>query len=307
MNLDLYFFGTSASYPTLTRNVSSVGIKFGSELVLFDCGEGSQRQIMGAEGVTFMQLNRVFISHFHGDHYLGLLGMLQTMHMNDRKKDIDVYGPKGTVRFMKGFMASGYVGIGFPVKVHELDQGMELDMKKYKIIPFGLKHHDIPTLGYVFQEAERPGKFDKLRALELGIPEGPMFGKLQRGESIEVKDRIITPDMVLGPTRPGRKVVYALDTVPTENVVKYARDADVLIHDSTGSYDIQEKMQRYGHTTAGEAADIAKKAGVEKLILTHISPRYEKDSKKLLEEARATFPNTKIARDMMVYSVELRL
>lgn len=306
MNLDLYFFGTSASYPTLTRNVSSVGIKFGSELVLFDCGEGSQRQIMAAEGVTFMQLHRVFISHFHGDHYLGLLGMLQTMHMNDRKKGIDVYGPKGTVRFMKNLMASGYVGIGFPVKVHELEQGMELDMKRYKIIPFALEHHDIPTLGYVFHEAERPGKFDKPRAVELGVPEGPLFGKLQRGQSVEVEGQTVTPDMVIGPTRPGRKVVYALDTVPTDNVVEHAENADVLVHDSTGSYDIKEKMQRYGHTTAREAAEIAKRAGVETLILTHISPRYEKDSKRLLEEAREIFPNTEIARDMMLYSVELK-
>lgn len=306
INLEIYFLGTSASVPTVTRNLSAVAIKYGGEVILFDCGEGTQRQIIKTKGISFMKIRTIFITHFHGDHYLGLLGLLQTMTMHNRKKELYIYGPKGTVNFLKNYFKSGYVGIGFPVYVKDLQSGERIAMEKYEIRCFILTHHDIPTLGYIFEEFPRPGRFDKKKALELGIPEGPLFRKLQSGESIKIGDRIITPEMVLGPQRPGRKIVYAVDTVPSDIVVESSLNADVLIHDATGSDKIKERIHEYGHTTAKEAAEIAIRANVQCLVLTHISPRYEEEGEKLLEEARSIFPNTLLAEDMLILPVKLR-
>lgn len=303
MQLYIYFLGTGGSWPTVQRNVSAVAIKRGGEIILFDCGEGTQRQLQKSK-ISYMQIKKIFITHYHGDHFLGLPGLIQTFQLNDREEPLHVYGPKGIGKIVSDVIHLGYFKPSYDIFAYEMKPGDEIKFEGYKIKCIDVCHN-VPTLAYCLEEDIRPGRFNKKKALELGIPEGPLFRKLQNGESVNMNGKIVTPEMVLGPPRPGRKITISGDTMPCEKLVKFAKGSDVLIHDATFDSSLEERAIEYGHSTARQAAEIAKRAEVEKLILTHISPRY-KDAKLLEEEAREIFPNTWVAHDFMELEVRLK-
>jgi len=296
-NLTVVFLGTGGSWPTPQRNLPAIGIKFGSEVLLFDCGEGTQRQIMQTS-LSFMKISKIFITHFHGDHFLGLPGLIQSMALNDRSQPLHIYGPKGIEDLVSRLVSLGYFGLTYDIHANEVKDGDILEFKKYRIRVLRADH-TVPALAYVFEERERRGKFDRRKAIALGVPEGPLFGKLQRGECIEVHGRIIRPEDVLGPPRKGRKIVYSGDTRPLESIAEASKDADLLIHDSTLASDLSDTAHEFGHSTAKEAAIIAKKAKARMLALFHISPRYAEDDEVLEKEAREVFENVFVARDFM--------
>ncbi len=298
--MQIVFLGTSGSWPTPKRNVSAIAVKRGPEVILFDCGEGTQRQFMLSK-LSFMQITRIFLTHFHGDHFLGLPGMVQSMSMNDRERDLLVYGPAGTEPLVDNLVTLGHFQSGFPVIGKSLHGGDVVDCGEYTVRAIE-PAHTVPALGYVLEEAPRPGRFSLDRARELGIPEGPLYSRLQEGQAVTVAGRTIAPGMVLGPPRRGRKVVYTGDTLPARSVVEAARDCDVLIHDATADSELEEKANRYGHSTGRQAAEIARQAGARTLILTHYSPRYE-DAAPILADAKSVFPATYTAEDFFEYEV----
>ncbi len=305
MQLKITFLGTSGTVPSVNRNPSAILIQYGGERILFDCGEGTQRQMMIAR-TGFSGLNSIFITHMHTDHFIGVFGLLETLSLNERKDKLTFYVPAEKAKFLATlFRMFGYHNLSFPVEVVGLSDGDEVNFGRFKIVAFKTEH-TTPSLGYAFIERDRPGKFDRAKAEALGIPPGPLYAKLVRGESIEINGRVITPDMVVGPPRPGRKIVYTGDTRPCERVVEIAKDADVLIHDASFTSDLQEWAEQTKHSTAREAAEIAKKAGVRQLILTHISARYSKDASPLLEEAKGIFENVMVAEDFMTIEVKYR-
>lgn len=303
MQLYIYFLGTGGSWPTVQRNVSAVAIKRGGEVILFDCGEGTQRQLQKS-AISYMQIKNIFITHFHGDHFLGLPGLIQTFQLNDREEPLHIYGPRGIDKIVNSVIHLGYFKPAYDIFAHEMESGMEIKFDGYKIKCIEACHN-VPSLAYCLEEDLRPGRFNKKKALELGVPEGPLFRKLQNGESVEIDGNIVTPEMVLGPPRPGRKITISGDTVPCRRIIKFAERSDVLIHDATFDSSLEDKAREYGHSTARQAAEIAKEAEVEKLFLTHISPRY-KNAKILEEEAREIFPNSWVAHDFMETEVKLK-
>ncbi len=292
--MQIVFLGTSGSWPTPKRNVSAVAIKRGPEVLLFDCGEGTQRQFMQSK-LSFMQVSRVFISHFHGDHFLGLPGMVQSMSMNGREAPLDVYGPRGIERLVTELLSLGYFTPGFAVRAKELPPGGDVDCGEYVVRAFEAVH-TVPCLSYVLEEKPRPGRFDLERAEALGVPSGPLYSRLQEGEMVTIAGRIVRPEDVLGPPRRGRKIVYTGDTMPHDGLMEIARDADVLIHDATSDAALEEKANRYGHSSSRQAAEIAAKANVGLLVLTHLSPRYE-DPASILQDAKKVFDRVRVAED----------
>jgi len=301
--LSIIFLGTGGSWPTVKRNVTSVAIKRGGEVILFDCGEGTQRQLQKSK-LSYMQIKKIFITHFHGDHFLGLPGVIQTMQLNDRKNPLHIYGPKGMIKLTNDLLSLGYFKPNYKIVAHEIDENDVLDFEEYTIRVLRVKH-GIPTIAYCFEEKVRPGKFDKPKALELGIPEGPLFNKLQKGETITLKDgKKIKPEQVLGPPRKGRKIVISGDTRPVKEMINFAKNADVLIHESTFHSEMIEVAGEYGHTTASQAAEIAKKSNVDRLFLTHISPRYL-DHRVLENEATQIFKKSIVPKDLQEFEVKL--
>jgi ribonuclease Z len=300
--MKLVFLGTGGSWPSKLRNVPSVALKYESEVILFDCGEGTQRQFMHSP-LSFMQINRIFISHYHGDHFLGLPGLIQSMYLNERTDDLEIYGPEGTEHIISTLLQLGYFSPSFNIILKDLKDGEKLQFENYSVTAV-LADHNVPNLAYAFEENSRPGLFNKPRALEMGIPEGRLFGQLQRGQTVTVDGKEITPDMVMGPRRPGRKIVYSGDSRPSDAVIKISEGCDALLHDSTFDAEKEEKANRYGHSSARQAAEVAKTAGAKQLFLVHISPRYEEPD--VLEaQAREVFPNTNAAFDLL--DVEIRL
>ena len=296
--MQIVFLGTSGSWPTPKRNVSAIAVKRGPEVLLFDCGEGTQRQFM-LSNLSFMQITRVFLTHFHGDHFLGLPGLVQSMSMNGREKELQVYGPRGTEDLVETLVNIGHFKSAFPVVARTLNGGEAVDCGEYSVRAIETSH-TVPATGYVLEEAIRPGRFSLDRARALDVPEGPLFSRLQEGGTVTVHGRTVTPEMVLGPPRRGRKIVYTGDTLPSNRILEAAREADVLIHDATADTALEEKANRYGHSTGRQAAEIARDANVRALILTHVSPRYE-DTTSILSDAKAVFPNTYMAEDFFEY------
>ena len=300
MFLKITFLGTSGTVPSVDRNTSSILLNYSGCKILFDCGEGTQRQMMKAK--TGFNIEAVFITHLHTDHFIGLFGLLETMSLNGREKPLTVYSPNP--RFLrKLFREFGYTNLEFPVRVVGLRDGDFVRFENFKILAFKTDHI-VESLGYAFIEDERRGKFNVEKAKELGIPPGPLYSKLARGEAIEFRGRIITPDMVLGEKRPGWKVVYTGDTAPLDKVVEIARRADLLIHDAAFTSDLEDWARETKHSTAKDAARIAREANVKKLVLTHISARYAKEPEKLLEEAKQIFENVVVAEDFMEIELE---
>jgi len=298
--MQIVFLGTSGSWPTPRRNVSAVAVKRGPEVLLFDCGEGTQRQFMLSK-LSFMQTSRVFISHFHGDHFLGLPGMVQSMSMNGRETPLEVYGPRGIERLVGDLVSLGYFTPGFEVRAKELPPGEALDCDEFVVRAFEARH-TVPGLSYVLEEKPRPGRFSLEKARALGVPEGPLYSRLQDGVSVTVGGRTVRPEEVLGPPRRGRKIVYTGDTMPHDALLEIARHADVLIHDATSDAALEEKANRYGHSSSRQAAEVALKAKVGRLVLTHLSPRYE-DPASILEDAKKIFERVQVAEDFLEIDV----
>jgi ribonuclease Z len=301
--LRIIFLGTGGSWPTVKRNVSSVALKRGSEILLFDCGEGTQRQFQKSN-LSYMQISHIFITHFHGDHFLGLPGLIQTMQLNDRERPLHIYGPKGMIALSHSLLSLGYFRPSYRIITHEMEDGEEVSFEGYGVSALKV-NHNVPALSYCLTEHQRPGRFNKSKALKLGIPEGPLFSKLQKGQTITLPDgKKITPEMILGPSRKGRKIVISGDTKPCERIIDFAHGADILIHEATFDSQLVDIAKEYGHTTAAQAAEIAKKAGVEKLFLVHISPRYL-DYHVLENEAREVFSHSFVPRDFQEFEVKL--
>jgi ribonuclease Z len=299
--LSVTFLGTGASCPTVDRNVAGLAVQREGETILFDCGEGSQRQMM-RYGVGF-SFTEVFFTHYHADHMLGITGLLRTMGLQDRTAPVVLYGPRGAQRVLGAAILLGIERNKFPVEIVELHPGQRLTRPEYDIVAFETEHRN-DTMGYALVEHTRLGRFNPERAQELGIPEGPLWGRLHKGESVLLEDgRIITAADLVGAPRPGRTVVYSGDTRPTLSVIEAAHGADLLVHEATFGGDEAERAKETGHSTAAEAARVAHDAGVRRLVLTHISPRYNRDATELLAEARAVFPDTTIARDGLTVEV----
>ena len=292
--MQIVFLGTSGSWPTPKRNVSAIAVKRGPEVILFDCGEGTQRQFMQSK-LSFMQVSRIFLTHFHGDHFLGVPGLIQSMNFFGREEPLEVYGPTGAERLVAELLSLGYFAPGFTIRANELAAGEGVDCGEYSVTAFEAVH-TIPSLSYVLEEKVRPGRFSLEKAKALGIPAGPLYSQLQEGHVITVGGRTIHPDEVLGPPRRGRKIVYTGDTMPHDFLKKMARGADVLIHDATSDATLEEKANRYGHSSSRQAAQVAKEADVGLLVLTHLSPRYE-DPATIYNDAKAVFDRVMLAED----------
>jgi ribonuclease Z len=295
------FLGTGAATPTVDRNVAGLAVQREGETILFDCGEGNQRQMM-RYGVGF-SFSEIFFTHYHADHILGVTGLLRTMGLQDRTAPVILYGPRGAQRVLGAAIALGIERNKFPVEIREVQPGDRLGREQYDIVVFETDHRP-DTVGFALAEHTRLGRFNPDRARELGIPEGPLWGRLHKGETVVLDDgRSFTPADLVGAPRRGRTLVYSGDTRPSLTVVEAARGADLLIHEATFGSDELERAKETGHSTAAEAARVALEAGARRLVLTHISPRYTRDAPELLAEARAIFPETVVARDGMTVDV----
>jgi ribonuclease Z len=301
--MKIVFLGTGGTYPSKLRNVTSIAVQMPGEVLMFDCGEGTQRQLMRSS-VSFMKIKKIFISHLHADHFLGLAGLIQSMSLNGREDDLRIFGPDGTAETVDAMLGLGYFESGFRVAAMDLRPAGCLDFGGYSV-RYIWADHSIPTLAYSLEEKPRAGRFDLKRAKRLGIPEGPLFGQLQEGKTVVVKGKKIGPEEVLGPPRPGRSVVYTGDTKPSNRIVSLAAGADVLIHDCTLDSSHSELAARFGHSTAADAARVAKKAKVGILFLVHLSPRYD-DTSVLAKEATVIFKNSKVVEDLTEYHVRFR-
>jgi ribonuclease Z len=302
--LRLTFLGTSAAQPTIHRNLSGLAVKADSDLLLFDCGEGSQRQMIRFG--TGFAVDAVFFTHFHADHYLGIIGFLRTLGMTGREQPVLLYGPPPARRLLNQAIHLGVDELGFPVEVHELRAGDAVKRGGYTVQAVQVDHR-INALGYVLEEDARAGKFDVEKARALDVAPGPDFGKLQRGEAVTSRaGAVVKPEDVLGPPRTGRKVVISGDTRPCAQLTAAAKRADLLIHESTFSDDEQERAYETRHSTAREAAKVAREAGVRRLILTHLSSRHDVDPSRLLQQAREEFKGqVEIANDGLTVEVPL--
>jgi ribonuclease Z len=302
--LSVTFLGTGAACPTLERNVASLAVVREGETILFDCGEGTQRQMM-RYGVGF-GFREIFFSHYHADHLLGVTGLLRTMGLQDRSAPVTLYGPRGAQRVLGAAISLGVERQKFPVEIVEIKPGDRLARDGYAIEVFATEHR-ADTVGFALVEDRRLGRFHPERARELGVPEGPLWGKLHKGETVQLPDgRRVSPADLVGAPRPGRRLVYSGDTRPCDALVSAARDADLLVHEATFGDDEQARAVETGHSTAAEAAAVAREAGVLRLALTHISARYTREAPELLAEAKALFPETLVARDGLTLEVPFR-
>ncbi len=294
--LELTFLGTGAAIPSRDRAMSCVALKQGPSVVLFDCAEGSQRQLM-LSNLSFMKISAIFVTHMHGDHMLGLPGLLQTMGFSGRDRPLTVCGPKGIARALEMLLGACEGELEYELDVREMSPGDSVKVPGAEVTAFRTEH-GTASLGYVYREDPLPGKFDKEKALKLGLVPGPDFAAIQRGETVKG----VRPEEIVGPKRPGRSVAYTGDTVPLDSIAEACSGADVLIHESTYSKDEKELAVKNLHSTCVEAAETAKKAGVRALILTHISNRYS-DTDELLAQSKEVFPDTYVAEDMDLFEI----
>lgn len=293
--LSLTFLGTGAACPTVERNVSSIALHREGEMLLFDCGEGTQRQMM-RYGVGF-SFKDIFFTHYHADHFLGVIGLFRTMGLLDRTEGVTLYGPRGAQRILGNALQVGIERNKFPVEIIEVKPGDRLGRGEYELAVFETEHR-ADTVGYALVEHDRLGRFDPDRARELGVPEGPLWGQIHKGKAITLPTgETVVPEQLVGPTRPGRTVVLSGDTRPHAPVIAAARGADLLVHEATFGEEERARAVETGHSTAREAALVAKEAGVKRLVLTHISARYTREAPELLAEAQEVFPDVQIARD----------
>jgi ribonuclease Z len=288
MDLSLFFAGTAGSVPTARRGLPATLLRRGGDRLLFDCGEGTQRQLLRTVGLP--DIEAVYLTHLHADHWLGLPGMLKSFDLRDRDAPLAVYGPPGTSELMRA-MRIVYGRLRYPFGVIELEAGEAVQYDGYEIAAFNVRHRGAHAFGYAIVEDPRPGRFDDKLAIELGVPFGPDFGRLQRGETVNG----VRPEQVVGPERPGRRIVISGDTAPCDMVRAHAAGADVLVHEATFTEDERERAFETGHSTAHQAAEIAREADVRLLALTHVSTRY--GGGEIRDEARAVFERTVVPRD----------
>lgn len=309
--MQITFLGTSSGVPTRSRNVSSVALRLPqrAELWLFDCGEGTQHQILRSD-LKISQLSRIFITHMHGDHIFGLMGLLASCGLAGNVRRVDIYGPQELNEYLQACRRYSHTHFSYPVKVHPIRPGIIYEDSEFTVSCNTL-HHRVTAYGYRVAEKNRPGRFDVEKAKALEIPAGRIYGQLKRGETVTLKDgRVINGSDLCGPTEIGRKVVYCTDTVFCENAVELAQDADVLIHEATFAHqDSQMAFDRL-HSTSTMAAQTALEAKANLLIISHFSPRYAPGNtielKDLLNESRAIFPNTQMAYDFMNHEIPRR-
>ncbi len=301
--LRLTFLGTSAAQPTVARNLSGLAVRHERELLLFDCGEGTQRQMI-RYGTGF-DVAAIFFTHFHADHYLGAIGFLRTLSMLGRDRPLDLYGPRPARRLLEVMLFTGTDEPSFEVAIHEMEPGAAVRRDGCELKCFPVDHR-IPAVGWVLQEDARPGRFHPDRARALGIPEGPLFGELQRGRSVELGGRTVRPGEVVDPARRGRRFVVTGDTQPCPAIAEAARGADILVHEATFGDPEQQRARETKHSTAREAGRGAQQAGARRLVLTHLSTRYDQDPSPLLAQAREEFQGEiAVAYDGMVIEVPL--
>ena len=293
MDLDVVFVGTSGSLPTARRAPAATLVRRGGERLLFDCGEGTQRQLLRSD-VGLVDLEEIFVTHFHADHFLGLPGMLKTFALRGREAPLTLYGPRGLGELIAALRRI-FGRLTYEYEIVELHAGDVLARDGYDLRPFAVRH-SAASLGYALVEHERPGRFDVETADRLGVPSGPPRGLLQRGEPVTLPDgRVVTATDVLGPARPGRRVVLSGDTAPVQSVVDAAAGADLLVHEATFCVDEADRARLTDHSTARDAAEVARDAGVKLLALTHISNRYAGGD--VEREAREVFAETVVPRD----------
>jgi ribonuclease Z len=298
LSMQIVFLGTAAGVPTVKRGLPAILIQREGEQLMFDCGEGTQRQMLTAR-ISLNKKMKIFITHMHGDHVLGLPGLLQTMALQNRERKLDVYGPPRIRDFMQAMGETVQFVLTFQVEVHEIRRGgVVCDEEKYTVRAVHSRHV-IPSFAYAYVEKPMPGKFHPEKAKALWVPEGPLWSKLQHGQKIRLPNgQIVTPEEVIDPRREGRKIVYTGDTRPFKLLERFAYGADVLIHDCTLGDELAERAGQYGHSTPDQAARSARKAHVKRLILTHISQRYD-DTSAWLKHTRKIFRNTLVAEDFM--------
>ncbi len=297
--------------PTRSRNVSSVALRLPQrgEVWLFDCGEGTQHQLLRSD-LNISQITRVFITHLHGDHVYGLMGLLATCGMSGHARRIDLYGPRGLAEYVRDVSRRTQLHTSYPLEVHTVEEGQIFEDEEFAVRCAPLKHR-LPAFGYRVEERDRPGHFDVERADELGIPAGPVYGRLKRGERVTLDDgRTFDGAEFCGPPLRGRSVVYCTDTAYCRSAVELARDSDALIHEATFAEADEHLAARSTHSTASTAARVALEAEARLLLITHFSPRYVRgnavEPEDLLREARAVFPRTEMAHDLMSVEVERR-
>jgi len=299
VDLDVVFLGTAGSMPTARRGPSATLVRRGGERLLFDCGEGTQRQLLRSD-VGLVDLHEVFLTHFHADHFLGLPGMLKTFALRGRELPLTIYGPRGLDELLQA-LRQIFGRLTYEVVVVELAAGAVLPRDGYELRTFAARHGRA-ALGYALVEEERPGRFDVATADALGVPYGPERGALQDGEPVTLPDgRVVSPAQVLGEPRPGRKLVLTGDTAPSDTTVEVAFGADLLVHEATFCEDEAERAQETEHSTALEAARVARDAQVRLLALTHLSSRY--GAGEVEREARTVFPDTVVPRDFDLIDV----
>ena len=295
--MEITFLGTSSAVHSQKRNHPSIALKAFGDIFLFDCGEGTQKQLLFTT-VSPMKISKIFITHYHGDHILGLPGLLQSMSLNGRENELAIYGPRGLDKIRDAIYSLGYCAIEYPIEFIEIDDGIVEETEEY-IIRAQSVRHNVPALAYSIEEKKKP-RFLREKAIELGVPVGPAFGKLHNGEEVEVNGKIIKPEQVLGPPRKGIKITYSGDTRPCEEMIMLAKDSTLLIHESTFIQQEAQNAEDYGHSTAYDAAFVARESNSKELVITHISTRYGEDyAKIMLNEAKEVFENTKLAEDFM--------
>lgn len=310
--MEITFLGTSSGVPTRSRNVSSVALRLTQrgEIWLFDCGEGTQHQILRSDLKT-SQLKKIFVTHMHGDHIFGLMGLLASCGLGAHAENVEVYGPPGLDAYLKACMKHSQTYFPYGVQFKTVSPGIVYEDDEYIVSTEMLKHR-VTAFGYRVSEKDKAGKFDVEKAKKLGIPSGPIYGKLKKGETITLDDgRTINGSQLCGPTEIGRKFVYCTDTVFCESAIALSKDADVLIHEATFAHqDAQMAFERM-HSTSTMAAQVALAAQVKKLIMTHFSPRYAPGNalglNDLLKEAQAIFPETILAHDFLSYEIPRRV
>lgn len=298
----LLILGTSAAVPTVYRSHPCIALWWRGETMLFDCGEGAQRQLMIA-GLSIDKVSSIFITHMHGDHVLGLPGLLMTMTLQNRRNPLKIFGPKGLRQFIESCLPTIFYQPTFPLDINEFEgNGVIASGKNYKVYSYRVRH-SVESYAYCFKEDDRPGKFNAKKAEELGIKPGPLRSILVKGEPVKLEDgRIVRPEEVVGPARPGVKIVYTGDMGSTPGFEEFCRDADILIHEATFDETMGNQADELQHSTCTEAAKLAAKAGVKRLLLTHISSRYG-DASIILEQARKFFNNVQVAEDFMTIEI----
>ena len=321
--IELIILGSSAAIPIKNRNLSSIALKYKNHIILFDCGENIQRRFVDA-GLKFNKPLKILISHFHGDHIIGLPGLIFRFGLIERTAPVILFGPRNLFLYL--YLHKKILGLraNYPIKIIEIDhinntltefEGLDSEVAKNKMtiedniihetdryyIKYTPVNHSVLTYAYSFLEKPRYGKFDPNRARELGIPESRLWKKLQKGLKIEIEGKIIDPlkEGIVGPKRPGRKITFSGDTMPCESLIKLGENSDILVHEATFAKELAEMAKEKMHSTSIDAANDAKNMNAKQLILTHISSRYQEDASKLLEEAKEIFPNTIIAKDLL--------